>query len=145
MSKTRARRNTSSGSLATVIVPLPAPLDQSFTIQAAVTRGHADIEISGNIDLQNVSHVGTMMTALIAELEKRKIHEARVDLRRLYFINSSGLKLFVTWITRVGEMLPVQRYKIVFVANNKLQWQKRSLRALSALDPTLVHLVDEPL
>jgi anti-anti-sigma factor len=145
MSERRTPRDKkpSSGSHgAVVVLTLPPLPDRSFVINATVSRGQAEVEMSGNIDVKNVREVGTTMVALMNELEKRGIHEVRVDLKHLYFLNSSGLKLFVTWITRVGEMLPAKRYQIVLVANSNLQWQKRSLGALQALDPSLVHLVE---
>ena len=63
-----------------------------------------------------------------------------VDVTQLYFMNSSCIKAFANWIhdVQTGE----HRYLIRMLLNPNLNWQKRTLKTLARLAPTVVQLQD---
>jgi hypothetical protein len=67
------------------------------------------------------------------------VNEVAFDFRDLYFMNSSCFKAFVTWIDVVSRAT-AKGYKIRFLTNPRLHWQRRSLEALRCLSPNVVQL-----
>ena len=68
--------------------------------------------------------------------------EAVIDLRDLEFMNSSCFKSFVSWITDIQELEPAQQYKVRFLSNSKLHWQKRSLHSLRCFAVELITVTE---
>ena len=60
------------------------------------------------------------------------VTEVVVDFRELVFMNSSCLKALVTWLRRVQERPPEERYAIRFLQEREAHWQARSFSALAA-------------
>lgn len=66
------------------------------------------------------------------------------DVRELEFASSSCLKLFVSWLERVQELDDAHRYRVVFRADPRHAWQRRSLGALASFAADLVRVESEP-
>jgi hypothetical protein len=117
------------------IAPFEGPAlraDASTDEQTVTTRfrGTADVECKPGLDVfVKLLHEGAKANAT-----KRVI----VDFRELEFMNSSAFKVFVTWIALVKELPPEQQYRLHFVANPNLYWQRRSLAALACFAVDLV-------
>jgi hypothetical protein len=58
--------------------------------------------------------------------------------RTLEFVNSSALRLFVNWISRAQS----GGYKLTFVIDRSVTWQRLSFSSLRSLAPESVDLVD---
>jgi len=78
------------------------------------------------------------MKALHAELSADGIQEMFVDTQNLYFMTSSCLKVLVTWLTSITELDSKKRYRVVFLSNPDLHWQRRSFDALRHIADGLV-------
>ncbi len=61
-----------------------------------------------------------------------------VDLQKLEFVNSSAIRLFVNWISRAQST----GYKLTFLMDRSVTWQRLSFSSLRALAPEFVDLVD---
>jgi hypothetical protein len=68
------------------------------------------------------------------------LHEFKIDLAGLTFVNSSAIRLFVDWITWVKNEQQPRRYKVVLVTNPHITWQSTSLGVLKSLAPEVVVL-----
>ncbi|MDB4995393.1 MAG: uncharacterized protein JWM74_2825 [Myxococcaceae bacterium] len=93
-------------------------LDEILTIRATLDKAHA-----------------------IAVAEKIAVE---IDLRGVGFMTSSCFRELVTYLSRLGEMPPAERYPVTLVWTPDLPWQKRSVGVLSAFAPDNV-VVDPPL
>ncbi len=67
-----------------------------------------------------------------------RANEVIVDLKQLEFMNSACFKKLVTWITKVEAVLADSRYRIRFLSNPKMHWQRRSLPALQCFAMDIV-------
>ena len=63
-----------------------------------------------------------------------------VDLRELYFMNSSCFKALLIWIAAIKKLIPVNAYGVKFLTNPKQTWQRRNLRAMQEFAPNQPHL-----
>lgn len=95
-------------------------------------RGTADFEAKPALD--------HYVEAL--HLEARRVGATKVvlDFRELEFMNSSSFKVFVTWLSQIQELPAEQQYRIHFLSNPGIHWQRRSLAALSCFAVNLVSI-----
>ena len=74
--------------------------------------------------------VGKLLDIVHDDAKRETPSEVAVDLRSLEFMNSSCFKCFVTWISNIQTLDEDRQYKVRFVANPEMHWQRRSLDAL---------------
>jgi hypothetical protein len=119
------------------VPPVSVPvLDASASLADSVItarfRGTADIEAQPDL-----AH---FVQALHAESDRLNATKVIIDFRELEFMNSSSFKIFVGWLASVQEMAAERQYKITFLSNPNLHWQRRSLAALSCFAVNLVSI-----
>ena len=61
--------------------------------------------------------------------------EVKVNVTDLGFLNSSGIKEFLSWILRRNRIPPEKKYKINFLFDPAVAWQPITLPRLRDLDP----------
>ena len=93
-------------------------------------RGTADAEAKPKLD--------EYVAALHQEASRLAVSKVVVDIRELEFMNSSSFKVFVTWLSQVQEQPADKQYRIHFLSNPSMHWQRRSLAALSCFATDLV-------
>ena len=98
--------------------------------------------LKGNADYAALDALEMLLTRAHAEATRLKITEMVVDLRQLEFMNSSCFKCFLSWITDVQELEPERQYKVKFLSNPQLHWQKRSLHSLRCFAVELITVVE---
>lgn len=113
-----------------------------FQLTPRVEAERLVVNFAGNGDMSAVEALGQFLKRVHAEATTLGVAEVAFDFRDLYFMNSSCFKAFVTWIDIVSR-IPSNGYKIKFLTNPRLHWQRRSLEALRCLSPNVVRV--EPL
>jgi anti-anti-sigma factor len=109
---------------------LTADAVMADTVVTARFRGTADSEAKPALD--------HYVLALHDEARRLAASKVVVDFRELEFMNSSSFKVFVTWLAQVQELPAENQYRIHFVSNPSMHWQRRSLAALSCFAVNLV-------
>lgn len=84
--------------------------------------------------------IAPFFRSLHASVVEEGMQEFKIDLSALTFVNSSAIRLFVDWITWVKSEPVPKRYRVVFVTNSQITWQKTSLGVLKSLAPEVVVL-----
>jgi hypothetical protein len=115
---------------------LPVVARSFFAIAGQLDGPRIAVTAGGYADMRCQAALQEFLIALDSEAVKLKVDEVSVDIRTLDFMSSGCFKHFVTWLA--AERQPDHQYKVVFVSNPKLHWQKLSLRALSCFAPDLV-------
>jgi hypothetical protein len=98
------------------------------------------LKVSGTADIEMLPELGPLLTDLHSGLCRANAREVTVDFRGLGFMNSSCFKCFITWIASIAKLEPERRYRVRFLTNPKLPWQRRSLEAMRAFAPALVRV-----
>ena len=114
----------------------PSPLDpiqeQDFRATGDFDDARLNLRLWGNADQRS----NTLLDGFLQDADRQTvaaaIKEVVVDFRELVFMNSSCLKALVTWLRRVQEHPPAQRYAIRFLHEPEAHWQIRSFSALAA-------------
>jgi len=118
------------------LVPL---VGATFALRPDMHEGSLQIAVTGNGDMSTVEALSRYLRQVHTVVVELALAEVRFDFRDLYFLNSSCLKEFVTWICGAVESSP-KSFKVRFVTNPKLLWQRRSLEALQRLAPNTVQI-----
>jgi hypothetical protein len=96
------------------------------------------VKFSGNGDSEAISPLDRFLKLLHKNLVDEKTTTVEVHLGELYFMNSSCLKAFVSWVYKVNTM--ERPYQIRLQMNPRMPWQRRSLEPLKRLAPAVVFL-----
>lgn len=74
------------------------------------------------------------------------LSELHIDVTRLSFLNSSGIKEFLSWILRRNRLAHGKKYCMNFVYDPTVTWQPITLARLRDLDPDAITLtpIDQP-
>jgi hypothetical protein len=100
-----------------------------------------NVLLEGTADYAAADDMDSLLSRAHAEAVQADVIEAVVDLRQLEFMNSTCFRSIVTWITDINELAD-KRYKVKFLSNPQLYWQKRSLHSIQAFAPDLVTIVE---
>ena len=112
--------------------------EHGFTAEGIESEGSITVRLTGNADMAVIASLGIFLHSLQAAALKAKVSEVQIELHELYFMNSSCLRHFVTWLSAVNDLPPKQQYRFVFFSNPNLRWQARSLEALKHFAEGLV-------
>ena len=115
------------------------PVEQAAELRARLTRVESGLiaKLWGTADLRVTDSVEAILTRVHQQALELGIPEVQMDLRELEFMNSSCFKSFVSWISEVSDLTAGQ-YRIRFLSNPSILWQRRSLHALSCFAAELV-------
>lgn len=102
-----------------------------------------ELRLSGQLSMHDPSSViGSFFTQAHRAAVESSAREMAVDIRSLRFVNSSAIRLFVDWFTRI-ESLPVEsRYRVVFIADTSMSWQRSTLHVFSSMFQGVVRIDD---
>lgn len=119
---------------------VPAIVRDGFALTVE-HRGGVRLKLSGNADLEMLPVLGPFLLQLHDQVIHEGERQVTVDLRELYFMNSSCFKALIMWIASVSKLDSRAMYTVQFVSNPKLHWQRRNLDAMQAFAPSLVEVV----
>ncbi|HBD92672.1 MAG: hypothetical protein A2015_14750 [Spirochaetes bacterium GWF1_31_7] len=102
------------------------------------------VVFSGSIDCANPNEFLTpFLTELHDKIMKSGIKEIKFDIRKLSFLNSSGIKAIADWILKVDALDMSQKYTIVIMTSTEYKWQESSMSTLVYLGPGFIKKVSE--
>lgn len=111
---------------------------EGFALVLADAGAVPVVRLSGNGDGEVVAPLDRTLKQLHEELVEASVRSVVVDLGELYFMNSSCLKAFVSWIYKVRTS--GKPYQIRIQYNPNQRWQQRGLEPLVRLAPAVVFL-----
>ncbi len=123
----------------------------SFNIESVITEkatvelvdipGGIRVTFNGDIDVQNPEPLFIPFFESIHNgILEKMIKVVELDFLTLTFLNSSGIKTLIKWITKVTPLPMDKKYKFKIIANSKITWQETSLKMLSMLAPGLIEI-----
>jgi hypothetical protein len=94
--------------------------------------------LEGDANMNAVDEMGRILDDVHGSGAREPTALVVIDVRNLEFMNSSCFKKFVTWLGRVQELPAEAQYKIRFLSDPKMHWQRRSLHVLQCFAAELV-------
>jgi hypothetical protein len=107
-----------------------------FSCAPTLDAGKLTVSFVGTGDVAAIEILGAYLQQVHAEAERLALTEVTCDFRKLSFMNSSCFKAFVVWIDTVKNA--ARSYRIRFLTDPEMHWQRRSLEALRRLATTVV-------
>lgn len=123
---------------APVLEPL---LGDGFEARATLEDTRLSVAFSGSGDMKAIALLADYLTRVHETARLHAVSEVRCDFRKLVFMNSSCFKSFVVWIDTLKNA--PNPYKISFVTDPNLHWQRRSLEALRRLAMNIVSITTD--
>jgi hypothetical protein len=114
---------------------------QISTVQAAGGKVSLRVEgetvfIAGEIDQMSPRDFMAGFLEIVHNMALgENLAEVKVDVTLLMFLNSSGIKEFLSWILRRNRIAPEKKYKINFLFDPAVAWHPVTLPRLRDLDP----------
>jgi hypothetical protein len=114
---------------------------QISTVQAAGGKVRLRVEgetvyVAGEIDQLSPRDFMAGFLEIVHNMALgESLAEVKVDVTALAFLNSSGIKEFLSWILRRNRIPPQKKYRINFVFDPAVSWQPITLPRLRDLDP----------
>jgi hypothetical protein len=114
---------------------------QISTVQAAGGKASLRVEgetvfVAGEIDqLSSRDFMAGFLEIVHNMALGEALAEVKVDVTALGFLNSSGIKEFLSWILRRNRIPPEKKYRINFLFDPAVAWQPVTLPRLRDLDP----------
>jgi hypothetical protein len=114
---------------------------QISTVQAAGGRVSLRAEgetvfVTGEIDQQSPRDFLAGFLEIVHNMALgEELAEVKANVTELVFLNSSGIKEFLSWILRRHRIAPEKKYKINFLFDPGVAWQPVTLPRLRDLDP----------
>ena len=109
-----------------------------LTAEAALADSVLTTRFRGTADYEAKPQLDDYVAALHQEASRLGVSKVVVDIRELEFMNSSSFKVFVTWLSQLQDQPADKQYRIHFLSNPNMHWQRRSLAALSCFATDLV-------
>jgi hypothetical protein len=117
---------------------LEALVSDGFQANATLDDTRLSIAFSGSGDMNAIELLAGYLKRVNDEALRLAVSEVRCDFRKLVFMNSSCFKSFVVWIDTLKNA--PEAYKIRFLTDPNLHWQRRSLEALRRLAVNVVSI-----
>lgn len=122
----------------------PVDLAEGFRISLRETGPTWVVECSGVLDSLDACavlqpHLLAFHRAVVAE----KVPHVRLHLQDVHYINSSGIKSFMTWLLAANQSRE-HRYGIEISYDPQKRWQPVSFQAMEKLAPRVVRLKTSP-
>ncbi len=100
------------------------------------------VTFEGRAEASAQAVLGPFLKQVEAVLVADGVKTIDVDIRKLNFMSSSCFKDFIIWLSNLEARAPAQRYRMRFLSNPKIRWQKGSLSSLSCFALDLVDIVE---
>jgi len=115
---------------------LPTPALPTATVEFDAKQ---TLHMAGTLAMRDPSaDLGGFLRAVHSAAMEHRLSSVRVDVSRLTFVNSSSIRLFIDWATWVREANEQRRYRLVFVTDRHVTWQKTAFSAIRSLASQVV-------
>ena len=97
-----------------------------------------ELRFAGTIEASIAGRLAALVDQLHAQLQASNATAIAIDLVRLEFMSATGVNVLARWLDAVRALAPAQQYKLRFVTNPALVWQRATVASLQRFAPELV-------
>jgi hypothetical protein len=102
-------------------------------------NSRGELHLSGTLNTTSAqAELGKHFAKIHDHIVAKKFSSFTVDVRSLSFVNSSAIRVFVTWISLADRA----RYKLKFLTDRNTTWHRLSFSVLKSLSPNTVEIDD---
>jgi hypothetical protein len=101
------------------------------------------VSLRGDIDQSSPkTFLAPFFDKIHAAADAEDLHEVKVDILGLRFLNSAAVKEIIGWVLRRNRLPSGKKYVIEFIYDSSILWQRVTMPTVSQLDPDFVVLSD---
>lgn len=101
------------------------------------------IVLTGRLKVANPGeHLDEPLQTIHEELLSVGVHAVEVNCEELEFMNSSGLKVLIKWLSKLLKVPEEQRYHVKMVLSSEQVWQGKAFSAFLRLLPRQVEIYE---
>jgi len=119
---------------------IPEVSSARLSARSALEGEAIRVQFFGSADLEARSLLESLLTRLHSEAQRLHAAEVTIDWRSFEFMSSGCFKSFVSWLGAVQDADADQQYRIRFLSNPSMLWQRRSLHALKCFAIDLIRI-----
>jgi hypothetical protein len=119
---------------------LPQIVTDDVKIVAERSAETLTVIMTGTADLRVQDQLSEFLVTIDKLCTEAGVAEVTVDVQKLEFMNSACFKAFVSWIGRLQDREEAHQYRIRFLSDPRMLWQRRSLHALSCFAADLISI-----
>jgi hypothetical protein len=111
---------------------------ENVSIQVEEKDHSIRIIFTGMIDMFNPDQeVLPFLKGVHRKAMEETVENVEADITELSFMNSRGIKTFISWIMNLYELPADERYSLIIQYNPETTWQESSLKVMQKLFPEL--------
>jgi len=111
----------------------------SVDVKVNDIRNGLEIIFRGTIEDKNPS---PYLTPFFNDVHNKMIESfskyVELDVRDLTFLNSSGIRCFIQWVTQIPKTLIDKRYHLKIKISKSLLWQESSFNLFKTIEPNFI-------
>ena len=116
---------------------------ENFEIRLSEKEGTIAVVFSGMIDIREpTKEILPYLLKIHKTILENAFNKVYIDLTGLDFMNSSGIKTFISWIMKVNEMPQADRYNITIIYGPDITWQQSSVKVIKRLFPDFIEAIN---
>lgn len=117
-------------------------IPEKTTGKARYSASGSVILLTGDIDQSDPSEfMEPFFKEVLKQASEAKMPDVTVDIRKLGFVNSSGVKTFVVFMVGLMALPADRRFLVNFQINKEISWQNAVLAPLKVMAPNYVRTV----
>ena len=121
----------------------PMSLTPDFSVALERSDRAWTVRCQGTLDTRDAAAVvQPHLLELHEEVVRAKVPLVELEVERVEYMNSSGLKSFMAWFLTAAHA-PEGRYRIDVRIDASREWQRLSFRPMERLAPTTVRLLPQ--
>lgn len=110
----------------------------SFGIEVSKSADTLYVTLTGTADMAAHDILKLSLSAVRADVDRLGLRSVCIDIRALYLLNSSSIKLLLRLVYLAQTEHP--SFSIEFLVDPNLSWQARALAPLKRMAPELVRV-----
>lgn len=114
--------------------------EDTILISSEIDNTTLHMRFSGMIDMRDPEQVVLpyVMDVHNAVLNDTSVETVEANFEELTFMNSRGIKVLITWVMKLNDLPPEERYTLQIHYNSAITWQESSMGVMKKLFPGLI-------
>lgn len=114
---------------------LPIKTD-NYELKAQFASDRVSLALKGTFDMAATPDLGLYLVSIESDIKRLEIRDIVVDVVEVYYLGSSCIKSFVTFVAALKKHGSHPQLRVV--TNPRLDWHERTFAVLARLSPTMV-------
>ena len=100
-----------------------------------------EILFKGTIqDINPALYLNSFFNEVHTKMIEKSLQFVELNLTKLSFLNSSGIRCFILWVTQIPKTPEIKRYHLKIKINKEFLWQENSFNLFKSIEPYFISI-----